>query len=238
MGSILYYILALVFTVTYFVVFTVVFALTVAFDRERVVMHYASVVWARGIFGLNLRWRVRVEGRGNVERGRAYVVVNNHQSMLDIPLMYVLPLTFKWVAKKEVLDWPLFGLVMRMHGDIAIERGTGAAARKMASRGRKHLQAGTSVIVFPEGTRSRDGRVGRFREGAFMLAKAAEVDVLPCAIEGSSDFTDGWRVRMPHTFTVRILPPIRSEGRTTHELAELAHEAILKEHKELRPDLY
>ncbi len=238
MRSILYYTVAIAFTVTYFVIFSLLFLLTVLFDKERVVMHYASVVWARAVYGLNPWWRMRVSGKENIERGKAYVIVNNHQSMLDIPLMYTLPLTFKWVAKKEVLNWPVFGLVMRMHGDIAIERGAASGAKMMIRKGCKHLAAGTSVIMFPEGTRSRDGRVGRFKEGAFTLAKTAGVDILPCAIEGTGSFMDGWKVRMPHAFHVRILPPIASEGRTAAQLAELAHNAILKEHKKLRSDLY
>ncbi len=238
MISVFYYISVVLFTVVFFVLFVVLFALTVAFDRERVVMHYASIVWARSVFWFNPFWKVRVSGLENIERGKAYVVVNNHQSMFDIPLMYVLPLTFKWVAKKEVLNWPLFGLVMRIHGDIAIERGTGAAARKMIAKGKRRLGAGTSVIVFPEGTRTRDGRVGRFREGAFMTAVAAGADILPCAIEGTGDMLRGWRVRIPHTFHVHVLPAITTAGRTAKELAEAANEAILNEHKQLRPDLY
>ena len=241
MGSLLYYFAAILFTAVYFVLIFVIFLLTVAFDRERVVLHYASALWARALFGLNPCWKMRVEGRENIVRGQSYVVVNNHQSMFDIPLMYVLPLTFKWVAKKEVLNWPIFGLVMRMHGDIAIERGTGAAARKMIAKGCKRLKAGTSVIVFPEGTRSRDGRVGRFREGAFVLAKAAGAAVLPCAIEGTGSAISGRKVRTPHTFTVRILPPIPAaevEKLTAKELADRTHDAILKEHKELRKELY
>ncbi|MDR2885792.1 MAG: 1-acyl-sn-glycerol-3-phosphate acyltransferase [Rikenellaceae bacterium] len=241
MGSVLYYFGALLFTVVYFVLFFILFLLTVLFDRERVVLHYASIGWARGLFGLNPCWKVRVEGKENIERGKAYVIVNNHLSSMDIPLMYVVPLTFKWVAKKEVLNWPVFGLVMRMHGDIAIERGTGAAARKMIAKGKRRLAAGTSVIVFPEGTRSRTGRVGRFHEGAFLLAKAAGAAVLPCAIEGTGSVMDGWKVRTPHTFTVRILPPVPAEQvekMTAKELAERTHEVILKEHEEIRPDLY
>jgi 1-acyl-sn-glycerol-3-phosphate acyltransferase len=238
MGSVLYYFAIFLFTVAYFVLFAVLFLLTVIFDRQRVVFHYASIVWARGIFRLNPCWRVRVRGLENVERGRAYVVVSNHLSMMDIPLMYFMPLSFKWVAKKEVLRWPLFGLVMRMHGDIAIERGTGAAARKMTNRGRSYLDAGTSVIVFPEGTRSRSGRVGRFHEGAFLLAKAAGAAVLPCAIEGTGSAMKGWKVRAPHTFHIDILPPVPPDGLSPRELAQRTQDMILERHKELRKDLY
>ncbi len=241
MFSVLYYISVFVFTLVYFVAFTAIFLLTVLFDRERKALHYASIVWARGIYALCPLWRVKLEGAEKIDRRKPYVVVLNHQSMLDIPLMYILPLCFKWVAKREVYKWPLFGWVMRMHGDIAIERGTAASAKKLVRDGGRRLKAGTSVIIFPEGTRSRDGRVGRFHEGAFVMAKSAGVDILPCVQEGTGSVIDGKRLRMPHTFTVRVLDPVpaaEAAAKSPRELAEAVRQTILEAHKELRKDLY
>ena len=114
--SILYYILLVVFTLLCFIPFAVLFLLTVLFDRERVVLHWASRMWSYGIFRLCPWWRIRIEGAEKIDRSRPWVIVTNHQSMLDIPLMYVLPTTFKWVSKKEVQKMPVFGWVLWMHG--------------------------------------------------------------------------------------------------------------------------
>lgn len=211
MKSVLYYITITLFTVLYFVPFGILFLLTVCFDRERSLLHHASRFWSTAIFGINPFWRIKIVGRENITKGVPYVVVTNHQSMLDIPIMYCLPFNFKWVSKKEVARMPIFGWVLRMHGDIMIERGAASSAKKMINDGCEHLELGTSVIIFPEGTRSKDGNVGRFKEGAFLLAKSAGVGVLPCIIDGTGSANKGWRLTIPHSFTVTILPPISSE---------------------------
>lgn len=120
--SILYYLVLLAWSLAYFVFMLLLFALTVAFDRERKALHAASRFWARSIFFLNPLWRLRVEGREHIDPKGAYVVTVNHQSMVDIPLMYVLPkINFKWVAKSGVYKWPLFGVVLWLHGDITVD---------------------------------------------------------------------------------------------------------------------
>ena len=134
--SILYYILLVVFTLLCFIPFAVLFLLTVLFDRERVVLHWASRMWSYGIFRLCPCWRIRIEGAEKIDRSRPWVIVTNHQSMLDIPLMYVLPTTFKWVSKKEVQKMPVFGWVLWMHGDIPVERGDRLPGRDAHQDGR------------------------------------------------------------------------------------------------------
>ena len=133
MASAIYYLLLSLFTVICFVPFAVLFALTVFFDKERVALHWASRVWSYGIFRLCPLWKLRVEGREKIDRSRPWVIVTNHQSMLDIPLMYVLPLNFKWVSKKEVQKMPIFGWVLWMHGDIPVERGSRRSAKRSSA---------------------------------------------------------------------------------------------------------
>ena len=120
--------------------------------------------------------------------------------MLDVPLMYVLPLNFKWVSKREVMRIPIFGWVLQMHGDIAIERGSSRSARHMMEEADDYLSRGTSVTLFPEGTRTKTGRMGRFKEGAFLMAKSAGVGILPVVHDGNFEVQNGWKLRMPHTF--------------------------------------
>lgn len=224
MGSVIYYIFLLLFTAVYFVPFTLLYLLTVLFDKERAALHQASKIWALGIFRLCPGWKLRTEDFDKIDRKKPYVVVVNHQSMLDIPLMYVLPLEFKWVSKKEVLKWPLFGWVLRMHGDITIERGRAGSAKKMMEQAEKRLANGTSVIIFPEGTRSKDGSVGCFKEGAFKLAQKAGVDILPVVSDGTGRAVDGWKIRTPHTFHVKALDPVPAEKVAGADIKQLTAE--------------
>lgn len=208
MMSILFYTALLLITLAFFVVICVAWVLTVFIDRKRVVLHWLSGMWTRVYFGIVPAWHRQVSGKENIVPGEAYVVVVNHRSMLDIPLMYVLPFNFKWVSKKEVYKWPLFGWVLWMHGDIAIERGSSKSLRGMMSRGKDNLAQGVSVIIFPEGTRSKTEQLGRFHEGAFLLAREAGVGVLPCVTTGTDTAFDGWRINFKNRFRVKILPPV------------------------------
>lgn len=241
-GSVLYYFGALLYTFVYFWFFLLIFLLTVLFDKERVVLHWTSRGWAMGLYRICPLWRIRISGREKIDRGKTYVIVTNHQAMLDIPLMYVLPLEFKWVSKREILRMPIFGWVLRMHGDICIERGTGSSARKMMRQAKAILDRGkTSVIMFPEGTRNGSGRIGRFKEGAFALAKYAGVGILPVVHEGNGSAFDGWRIRAPHTFRVRALDPIPADevaAAGEKEMAERVRSLMEDECRTMRPDLY
>lgn len=235
--SVCYYIVLLVWSLACFLVMLALFILTALFDRERVVLHVLSKVWARSIFRLNPLWKLMVTGKENVDKNTAYVVTVNHQSMLDIPLMYALPgINFKWVAKKAVYKWPLFGAVLWLHGDIVVSHGSVRHTKEFMDKGRAHLSRGTSVIIFPEGTRSRTGEMGKFREGAFSLAREAEVAVLPCVINGAKDFMKGWQMRKC-VFEVRILPPVPAENvaaMPTKELMDAVRECTVAELAEMR----
>lgn len=209
--SIIYYPVIFVWSIFYFVLMLALWVLTVLFDSERVALHKASNLWAHSIVWLNPLWKLKVYGRENIDKKGRYVITVNHQSMLDIPLMYVLPrLNFKWVAKQAVYKWPLFGAVLWLHGDIVIEEGSVRKAMSFVAKGKERLEHGTSVVIFPEGTRSRDGEIHNYKEGAFLLAKEAGVDILPCVINGVKGFVSGWRVQKA-TLEVSILPPIPTE---------------------------
>lgn len=205
----MYYTVVLIWSLAYFLFMLLLFALTVASDRERTALHAASRFWARSIFFLNPLWKLRITGKGNIDPRGTYVITVNHQSMVDIPLMYALPeLNFKWVAKSGIYKWPLFGIVLRLHGDITVDdKGSVRKALGFMAKGLEHLGRGTSIIIFPEGSRSRDGEIHNFKEGAFLLAKEAGVPVLPCVIDGAKTFIKGWRLQ-PNTFTVSITPPV------------------------------
>lgn len=230
--SIYYYAVILVWSIAYFLFMLLLFVLTAPFDRERIVLHRASAFWAKSIFLLNPLWKLKVYGKENVAAGGTYVVTVNHQSMLDIPLMYVLPrINFKWVAKKAVRKWPLFGVVLGLHGDIIVESGSVRRTKELMVKGCRRLSNGTSVIIFPEGARSRDGEIHNFKEGAFLLAKEAGVAVLPCLINGAKGFIKGWRVQKT-VFEVKILAPVPAEvvaATDTRELMAAVRERSVNE---------
>lgn len=242
MVTIAYYIVLFVFTLLFFFPFVALFFLTVLFDKERVVLHRASRLWSLAVYRFCPGWRVKVEGLEKIDRTKNYVIVTNHQAMLDVPLMYVLPLNFKWVSKREVLRMPIFGWVLQMHGDIAIERGSSRSARHMMDQATEILHRGrSSVILFPEGTRTKNGHIGRFKEGAFLMAQLAGVGILPVIHEGNGSALDGKQLRTPHRFTVRVLDPLTPQQVAATPLKELtqqvnatmqaAHEALLTENE-------
>lgn len=241
MKTIYYATAFILFTVIVFLVYLIIWVLVLPFDRNRCVSHHYSRFWSRSIFRICPWWKVKVEGLENIEKGKSYIVMSNHQAMLDIPLLYVLPFNFKWVSKREVYKIPIFGTVLWMHGDIAIERGGAASAKKMVSQCDAMLKRGVSVILFPEGTRTKDGKVNRFMPGASILAKKSKVEILPVAINGTFEaFKDG-KITTPHTFTVRIMKPISLEEITTlsfNELGEEAERRIQDEHKIIAPQFY
>lgn len=238
----IYYVVAmLLFTLAMFVVLAAVWLLTVLPDRDRRVVHRVSRFWSLMIYRLSPWWRVVVEGLENIDRTKAYVVVSNHQAMLDIPLLYTLPLDFKWVSKREVYRIPVFGWVLWMHGDVAIERGAAKAAMAMLAEGEAYLRRGVSIIMFPEGTRTKTGRVNRFKEGAVRLARQSGVDILPVVIDGTYDAFGEGGISAPHLFRVRVLPPVTAEevgAASVRELTDGLNERMEGVHRELAPERY
>ncbi len=171
-------------------------------------------------------WRFRVEGSAppDIER-RAYVVVANHESSADPFLLSWLPFDMRWVAKVSLFKTPVIGWLMRFGGDIQLLRGDGESVRAMLAEARTTLDTGLPVMIFPEGTRSPDGALQRFKDGAFHLAIEAGVPILPLAIEG----TRACRPKGSLWFgvasaRVRMLQPIPTKGLTLADLPKLREE--------------
>lgn len=166
-------------------------------------------------------WRIRIDGRWPEGRG-AYVVVANHQSFLDIFLISNIPHEMKWVAKKELFRIPWVGWAFSLVGDLSIDRGDAASAVKLMGKARRYLERGMSVMIFPEGTRSKDGKLLPFKAGAFKLAVDAGVPVLPIAVSGSAQgMPKGSPWVRPARLTVRILEPVPTAGLGDRDLRKL-----------------
>ena len=201
------------------------------FDRGRRTVHELSRILVRIFFCIPLRWRQRVEGRELIDRRKQYVIVINHNTVIDIPTLYYLPLNFRWVSKREVFRVPFFGQYLVLHGDICIDRGRAAEAlEQMVRKGKMWIGRGASIAIFPEGTRSKDGEIHRFKAGAFTLAREAGVDILPVVLEGTrtlirKNLLFNWGNRI----TIRVLPPIPAErvaATEPHELMTEVYDAM------------
>ncbi len=239
MISLLYYIFLIVMCTIVMILSLVALAVCAPFDRGRRVVHLLTFYMTRVFLGGKLYWPTTVIGRENLDPNKSYVVVINHQNMMDIPMLYNLKFHFRWVSKREVFKVPFFGQYLLLHGDIAIERGNAKVAmRKVIERGCKWIGRGVSVAIFPEGTRSKSGEIGRFKAGAFNLAKEAQVEILPIVMDGTKSAfnkngTFNWRNRL----TLQVLPPISQEvvAQTENkELAEMIRTQMVETLKNIR----
>lgn len=221
------------------IVSAVAFVVTVPFDKPRRVVHELSRALVYMFVMVPPLWRRRIEGVENIEKGKSYVIVINHQSMMDIMMFYLVPMSFRWVSKREAFVIPFIGQFLLLHGDITIDRSKGAEAmRRVSEQGRKWLGRGVSVAMFPEGTRSKDGNIQRFKAGAFTLAKEAGVAILPVVMEGSTTmFTPKKWVNWRNEFAIRVLPPISAEqvaATEQKELMEQVRESMVDALNEIR----
>ena len=239
MLSALYYLFLVVLCTVFMVLSAVALVVCWPFDRARRTVHELSRVLVRIFFFIPPFWRQRVVGREHVDPHKSYVIVLNHNTVVDIPTLYLLPLNFRWVSKREVFRVPFFGQFLVLHGDICIDRGRAAEARdQMVAEGCKWIRRGASVAVFPEGTRSKDGEIHRFKTGAFTLAKEAGVEILPVVLDGTAtlirkNFLFNWGNRI----TLRVLPPVpadRVAATEVHELAAQVHDSMAAALREVR----
>jgi 1-acyl-sn-glycerol-3-phosphate acyltransferase len=194
------------------------------FDRDPV--SYRTGKWFRrlgvAMTVVNPAWKLTLSGAMSPER-KPYVVVSNHQSMADIPLISHVPWEMKWVGKVELFRLPLMGWMMRLAQDIPVDRSDRRSGARMMLRVLKTLENNCAVIFFPEGTRSPDGRIGKFNDGAFQLAIKARVPVLPLAIEGSGRCLPkkSWKFGPPATIRLHALEPVPTEGLTAEDAPAL-----------------
>lgn len=185
----------------------------------------ARTMWAPGVL-----WtcgvRTRVKGLENVDRSKSYVLVCNHQSYMDIPVLFRgVTTNLYFVAKKELKKIPFLGWYMMATGMIFIDRSNRNKSIASLQRAAKLIHNGKSVIMFPEGTRSKDGYLADFKKGPFMLARQADVEVLPVGIsEPEGHFRPGAFRRL--TIELNIGEPIPSNEIPVVELIQRAHDQV------------
>lgn len=191
-----------------------VFLATLPFDRNGRVQHLFSCFWAQLYFYVNPFWSMRVEGRERLPWKGAAVLVSNHESLGDILALFGLYRPYKWVSKASVFKVPFLGWNMVLNRYVPLVRGDAASIAKMMERCGQWLDRGVPVLLFPEGTRSVDGEVKAFKDGAFRLAVAKRCPVIPIAIHGMRRALPkhGFVIRESVRCVVKVLDPVHPDA--------------------------
>jgi len=229
-------ILQLLFTLawTAFWIVCALLVLVATGGRRRWPLRMASRIWSPALLG-GAGARLQIEGLADIDWSRPYVVVANHQSIIDICVLFrAIPTPLRFVLKQELAQVPFVGQYARAMGMVFIRRSQARQATRRLSESTALFEQGHCLCAFPEGTRSRDGRIGPFKGGVFKLAIEAGIPVLPVSVEGSGDVlpSRGFQVR-PGRIRLRFGTPIEaSEYRPGQrmELAERSRSAILALH--------
>ena len=241
MLSILYYLFTLLQVTFWFFMSIIALIITYPFDKSRRWVHECSRCICITLFGLPPFMRRTIDGLENIEKGKPYVMVMNHNSGVDIFAAYKIPLNFRWVSKREVFKVPFMGWLLPIHGDIPIERGNASAAMaKVIRDGKLWLSRGATIAIFPEGTRSKTGEMGRFKAGAFNLAAEAGVDILPVVMTGTNELFNGWKVNWRNRIAIRVMPVVKAETVATTDTKELmtqVRESMVNELAKLRAEV-
>jgi 1-acyl-sn-glycerol-3-phosphate acyltransferase len=187
--------------------------------------------WSRAIVDY-AKIELSVVGRENCAGDEAFVVMSNHQSLYDIPVLFqALQLRVRMVAKSELFKVPIWAGAMRNAGFVEIDRGNRVAAMRSLERAKEAIQAGTSIWIAPEGTRSPTGALAEFKAGGFHLASGTGARILPVSIDGTRNVltAKGRVVHNRQHVNVTIHPPVASKGyspKRRHELVETVRSAI------------
>ena len=191
--------------------------------------YYIPMIWAR-LFCILTLVKVEVKGRENISKGQSYVFVANHQGAYDIFSIYgYLGHNFRWMMKKSLEKIPLVGYSCKVSGHIMVDRSSSAGVKRTIQTAEKQLAGGMSVVVFPEGSRTPDGKLHNFKKGAYFLATEFNLPVVPITIDGSYNVMPIWAKlpkwgRIVLTIHKPILPG--SEGHDLPALMEQSKEAI------------
>ncbi len=224
----LFFISAVLFPVSIFLWVT-----TVLFDRRRFILHQFTCRWSDIILGINPYWKVKVEGREKIDKKEVYIMVSNHQSGADILVLFKLHRHFKWVAKRELFNIPFIGWNMWLNGYIPIQRSRGRSKLQMMDLAADSIREGNSMILFPEGTRSPDGKLQPYKTGAFRLGLKTRTPILPVVLKETHRAIKkgGLLIQKNDRIRLIVLDPIpytTFQDLDAKEIATLVHERTIQ----------
>lgn len=208
--SLLVWIFVIIIGAFMFPIAMIIWAVTFPFDKRLKLLHLFSSFWGSIYIWMNPLWKTTFYGREKINPDRTYVMVCNHQSLLDILVLYQLFSHYKWVAKAELFRIPVLGWNMRINRYIKVNRNSKRSHIYMMKQCERTLKNGSSIMIFPEGTRSIDGAIHSFKDGAFKVAKRGKVDILPIILNGTSNSLpkSGFIMKNSQNIRIQILDPI------------------------------
>jgi len=183
------------------------------FTRTGNPVHIIARTWARSILFAS-RISVTVNGLANIDPDQSYIYMSNHQSNFDIPVLLAhLPVQFRWLAKAELFKIPIFGRAMRGAGYVKIDRFNQESAFESIKEAGSRMKNGVSVMIFPEGTRSRDGKIRPFKKGGFIMAVDSGVPIVPVILQGTRSIMEKSSLKInTGEVTLNIAVPIATTG--------------------------
>ena len=223
--SILAWVTMLITSVIITPFFLLVWLLTFWWDKRRVALHIMSTFWAWHYRSIIIFWKVRLEGRKKIPRNRPVVLVANHRSLVDIVALHKVRRPFKWVSKAENFKLPFVGMVLSLTNCVRINRESLRSGLQFISQAEKEMKKGSSVMIFPEGTRSKAPEMRPFKEGAFILAKRMQCGIIPVVHTGTEKTfprgKGGWVLKGKTTIQIRVLDEIPAEVVTAMDTEKL-----------------
>lgn len=226
------------FPVMFLIAFTTWLA-TILLDKNLFALQQISCFWASLYTWLNPFWSVKIVDKHKIDRKKVYVMISNHQSLVDILSIYRLFTHFKWVSKIENAKAPFAGWNMRLNRHVLFDRKSKSGIVKMIYDCIARIKDGSSIMIFPEGTRSKDGNIQRFKEGAFRVALETKSPILPMVLDGSANALpkNEYILRNKSKIIVKILDEVPYEtfkDLNEKELATQMHDLISSELDKLR----
>jgi len=238
--SLLYYTFFVLTGMFFFPLSLVIWAFTILFDKRLYILHLYTQWWESFLFFIIPKWKITVTGKEKIDNSKALVFVSNHQSEFDIIVISRLYAHFKWVSKAEVFKSPIIGWNMRLNKYIELKRGNRKSIIKMIKDSVRVLKNGSSVFIFPEGTRSKTGLLRNFSSGAFVIAQRAKVGIQPIVINGTKDIMEkgSWIINFSaNRITIHILNEIpyhEIKDMDSNEIANMVKARIIEYVKEHR----
>ena len=206
---------------------------------ERYFSYYPGMIWSRMACFLTL-CPVRITGRENIQKGKSYIFVSNHQGAYDIFLMYGhIGTPVKWMMKKGLAKIPFVGFACRMAGFIFVDNSTARNAQRSVKDAMNKLKHGRSLVIFPEGARSPDGHLQRFKRGAYQIAVEQQLPIIPVTLNGPYKVMPigSWDFR-PHRLQMIIHPPVIPPLKTDNDNKEILQSLVDTTRNTIHSDLW
>jgi 1-acyl-sn-glycerol-3-phosphate acyltransferase len=236
--SILLWIFFVLSSTILMIIACIIWLVTVIPDKRLYVLHALSCFWGSLYIWVCPLWQVKITGKENIRKGVTYIIISNHQSMIDIPVLYSLFIHYKFVSKAENFRVPFVGWLMILNNYPKIKRGDRKSKLLLFRKVSILVSKGSSIMMFPEGTRHPGGYLGPFRDGAFIMALNNRLPILPIVMDGSARALPKKGFVLPGKATIRvsILPEIPIgpfEGKKAVDLMKHARQIMEAEYARL-----